>query len=75
MLVNLEPLLYKGDMEMPKETSTSKPKGISKVHINPKTKKKEYKCSYRYLGLDGKTHQTDTPWCETPEEALQTNHR
>ncbi|MBR0214983.1 MAG: hypothetical protein IJL95_09730, partial [Solobacterium sp.] len=56
---------------MPKETSTSKPKGISKVHINPKTKKKEYKCSYRYLGLDGKTHQTDTPWCETPEEALQ----
>ena len=22
------------------------------------------------MGLDGKVHQTDTPWCETPEEAL-----
>ena len=56
---------------MPKLKETTKPKGINRVHINPKTKKKEYKCSYRYVGLDGKKHQTETPWCETPEEALK----
>ena len=56
---------------MPKLKETTRPRGISKVHINPKTKKKEYKCSYRFMGLDGKVHQTDTPWCETPDEALQ----
>ena len=56
---------------MPKLKEKTKPKGISKVHINPKTKKKEYKCSYRFMGLDGKVHQSDTPWCETPEEAFK----
>ena len=56
---------------MPKLKETTKPKGINRVHINPRTKKKEFKCSYRYVGLDGKTHQTETPWCETPQEALQ----
>ena len=56
---------------MPKLKDTTKPKGINRVHINPKTKKKEYKCSYRFMGIDGKKHQTETPWCETAEEALR----
>lgn len=58
-------------MEMPKLKETTKPKGINRVHINPKTKQKEYKCSYRFMGLDGKIHQTETPWCKTPEEAIK----
>ncbi len=64
-------MLYKGDMEMPKLKVTTKPKGIQRVHINPKTKEKEYKCSYRFMGLDGKIHQTETPWCKTPAEAIK----
>jgi len=56
---------------MPKLKDTTKPKGINRVHISPKTKQKEYKCSYRYMGIDGKIHQTETPWCATPEEALK----
>ncbi len=48
-----------------------KPKGISRVRINPKTKKKEYKASFRYTGLDGVMHQSETGWFESPEEALK----
>ena len=53
---------------MPKHTKT-KPDGISRMRINKKTGKTQYCASYRYLGVDGKTHQSDTAWCDTPEEA------
>ena len=53
------------------DVAKRKPKGISRVRINPKTKQTEYKASFRYTGLDGKIHQSETGWFETPEEALQ----
>lgn len=56
---------------MTKAKEISRPKGIDRARINPKTGKKEYKCRYRYLGSDGKRHQSETRWCDSADEALR----